>query len=216
MNETAAPTPPTPPPPPPAAPPPPAGGEIDYPVHVDVDRQEEYSRFLPLIKWLLLIPHYFVLFFLGIGALFAFIVAALAVLFTGRYPRGIFGFVTGVYRWVVRVNAYHLLMTDAYPPFSLQPDPAEPARFEIEYPEQGVARWRPFFAWLLAIPYLFVATLIFYLAMVMVLIAFFAILFTRRFPEGMFNIVLVAMRWQARGNAYTYAWTTRYPPFTWG
>ena len=111
---------------PPAPPPPPATpaavGAADYPVHLDVDRQEEYSRFMPLVKWLLAIPHYLVLIVLGIGALLVVFVSFFAVLFTGRYPRGMFDFVVGVLRWALRVSAYaFLLVTDRYPPFTLSP-----------------------------------------------------------------------------------------------
>lgn len=80
----------------------------------------DLNRFMPLIKWLLAIPHYFVLFFLWIGVIFATIFAWFAILFTGRYPRDIFEFVEGVLRWNTRVQGYVvLLVTDRYPPFSL-------------------------------------------------------------------------------------------------
>lgn len=80
------------------------------------------SRWLPLVKWLLAIPHYIVLFFLGIAAFFVIVFAWFAILFTGRYPRGAFGFVVGVFRWGLRVACYaFLLTTDRYPPFSLSP-----------------------------------------------------------------------------------------------
>jgi Domain of unknown function (DUF4389) len=82
----------------------------------------ELNRFLPLVKWLLAIPHYIVLFFLDIGAFFVVIVAWFAILFTGRYPRGMFTFVEGVIRWHNRVLAYaYILVTDRYPPFRLDP-----------------------------------------------------------------------------------------------
>jgi len=82
----------------------------------------ELNRFLPLVKWLLAIPHYIVLFFLDIGAFFVVIVAWFAILFTGRYPRGMFTFVEGVIRWHNRVLAYaYILVTDRYPPFRLEP-----------------------------------------------------------------------------------------------
>ncbi len=91
--------------------------EIDYP---DVPR--DLNRWLPLVKWLLGIPHYIVLLVLFVVAFFAVIVAWLAILFTGRYPRGIFDFVEGVFRWSARVEGYALLLvTDQYPPFSLRP-----------------------------------------------------------------------------------------------
>ena len=89
--------------------------EIDYP-----DAERDLNRWLPLVKWLLAIPHYIVLFFLSVGAFFVVVVAWFAILFTGRYPRGLFDFVVGVGRWWLRVEAYaFLLVTDRYPPFSL-------------------------------------------------------------------------------------------------
>jgi len=92
---------------------------LDY-VYPDVPR--ELNRFLPLVKWLLAIPHFIVLAFLWIAVFFVVIVAWFAILFTGRYPRGIFDFVEGVVRWGQRVVAYGFtLVTDRYPPFSLRP-----------------------------------------------------------------------------------------------
>jgi hypothetical protein len=92
---------------------------LDYPYP---DAERELNRWLPLVKWLLAIPHYIVLFFLYIGVLFAVIAAWFAILFTGRYPRGLFDFVVGVGRWHTRVIAYALvLVTDRYPPFRLAP-----------------------------------------------------------------------------------------------
>jgi hypothetical protein len=189
---------------------------MDYPVRLSVAYEEPLNRFLPLVKWLLLLPHYLALFLLAIGASLAAIAAFFIVLFTGRYPRGIFEFIVGVMRWALRVNAYYYLMTDAYPPFSLNPEPGYPAQLEFDYPEDGVDRWRPLVHWLLAIPYLIVASVISYIAQILVFFAFFAILFTRRFPKGMFEIVEVSLRWLFRGSAYAGFMTTRYPPWVWG
>src|ERR1700752_3052535 len=100
--------PPAPPPPSPAAPS--VAGE--YPLQADIEHQEEYSRFMPLIKWLLLVPHYICLFVLGIAAFFVAIISFFAVIITGRYPRGMFDFMVGVHRWAWRVQAYLLLMVD--------------------------------------------------------------------------------------------------------
>lgn len=89
--------------------------EIDYP-----DAARDLSRWLPLIKWVLAIPHYVVLLLLAPIAVVLMVIAWFAILFTGRYPRGIFGFLVGVFRWALRVHAYvFLLTTDRYPPFSL-------------------------------------------------------------------------------------------------
>lgn len=90
--------------------------EIDYP---DVER--DLNQWLPLVKWLLALPHYIVLFFLGIVVFFVTIVAWFAILVTGQHPRALFDFVVGVGRWGLRVSAYaFLLVTDRYPPFSLR------------------------------------------------------------------------------------------------
>jgi hypothetical protein len=209
--EAATPAPP-PPPPPPAAD---AAPEGPYPVRLEASNQGDYNRFLPLIKWLLAFPHYLVLIFLGIGALFAVLIAFFAVLITGRFPRGLWDYVTGVHRWATRVIAYVFLLTDQYPPFSLEDDPAYPVRVEFDYPEQ-VNRWRPLVHWLLVIPYLFVAGVFYWLTGVLTIIAFFTILFTKQIPKGIFELMVPGLRWTARGNAYSYYMTKQYPPFVWG
>lgn len=90
------------------------------PVSYTVERQERYARFMPLIKWLLAIPHYVVLFLLFIGAIFAFLWLIVVVLATGRYPQGVFNYLVGVQRWSARVFAYVALLVDEYPPFSMK------------------------------------------------------------------------------------------------
>jgi hypothetical protein len=91
--------------------------ELPYP-----DAERDLNRWLPLVKWFLAIPHYIVLFFLWIGAVVSIVIAWFAILFTGRYPRGLFDYLVGVGRWENRVVAYAFLMvTDQYPPFRLSP-----------------------------------------------------------------------------------------------
>ena len=186
-----------------------------YDVVTEFDRQEEYSRWLPFVKWLLLIPHWIALMFLGIGAFFALVYAWFVVLFTGKFPQGVHGFILGVWRWATRVTAYSFLMTDQYPPFSMDADENYPARIDATYNE-NIARWRPLVNWLLAIPYVIVANVLMYIAYIISFIAFFTILFTKKFPQGMFDFNVVALRWVNRGNYFTYFMSEKYPPFEWG
>ena len=194
---------------------PPADAAAGYPARLDIEYHEPLNRWLPLVKWLLAIPHYILLFILYFAAWFAVIAAFFVVLFTRRYPPGLFAFLLGVMRWHERVTAYVYLMTDEYPAFALEPVPADTVTVNVDYPENGVDRWRPIVAWLLAIPYVFVASIITYVAQILVFFAFFAILVTRKFPAGMFDIVLVSQRWLLRGYAYAIFMVTRYPPWVW-
>lgn len=97
--------------------------EDEQSVHLDLDYPDavrDLNRWLPLVKWILALPHYIVLALLAVAAIVAILIAWFAILFTGRYPQGLFNFVVGVNRWALRVNAYaFLLVTDEYPPFSL-------------------------------------------------------------------------------------------------
>ncbi|MFC2043805.1 DUF4389 domain-containing protein [Chloroflexota bacterium] len=95
----------------------------DQVVHIEIpypDAKTELNRWLPLVKWLLVIPHYIILWFLWMAAIVCVVIAWFTILFTGRYPKGLFDFVVGVYRWSLRVAAYAILLTtDLYPPFEL-------------------------------------------------------------------------------------------------
>jgi hypothetical protein len=190
------------------------GTAVGYPVQVEAEQQAEYSRFLPLIKWLLLLPHYVALFFLGIGAMVVAFIAFFATLFTGRYPRGMWDYMVGVQRWSLRILAYHQLITDKYPPFTLEEQPDDTVRLRAEYPET-VERWRPLLTWLLVIPYAIVAYLILIVANICSIIAFFTILFTKKIPEGVFDVIRIAYVWQIRAGFYMYWMSTEYPPFEW-
>lgn len=189
-----------------------AGESAPYPLRYNVEYPAELSRWLIWVKWLLAIPHYIVVYFLGIVASILGFIAFFAILFTKRYPRGMFNFVVGVNRWNANLGAYTGFMRDEYPPFTM--DEGEYAvTYEVEYPEQ-LSRWLPFVKWLLAIPHYFVLIALFIAAVVVQFIAFFAIFFTKRYPRGMFDFVVGVNRWSNRVNAYTGLLRDEYPPFS--
>ncbi len=186
----------------------------DYPVRLELAYPERLNRLLPLVKWLLLIPHFLVLWVLAIVALVVLAISSCAVLITGSYPLGLFNFLVGFERWRVRVAAYLFLQTDQYPPFSLDDDPSYPVRLEVDYP-QRMARWRPLANSLLAIPASIGVGVLTLVASVAVFVAFFAILFTGRYPPTLFSAVTIAERWGARVLLFSYWMTEEYPPFVW-
>src|SRR4051812_8524487 len=206
-----------------------------YPLRLTGKLSPPLSRGLWLVKWLLAIPHYFVLFFLWVAFAFVSVIAFFAILFTGRYPRSLFEFNTGVLRWTWRVGfySYSALGTDQYPPFTLQDVPEYPARLEVEYPaslSRGLVlvKW-----WLLALPqYLVVAVFagggwakwsgvggtwanVTSGGLIGLLVCFsgLALLFTGRYPTSLYEFVLGMNRWVFRVAAYAALMTDRYPPF---
>jgi hypothetical protein len=133
-----------------------------YPAQLEAHLEEPLNRWLWLVKWALLVPHFLCLFGLWIAMSLLTIVAGFSILFTARYPSRIFDFNVGVVRWTWRVAFYGIngFGTDRYPPFSLKSDPRYPADFHVDYPER-LSRWRVLVKWwLLAIPqYIVVAIL---------------------------------------------------------
>jgi hypothetical protein len=207
----------------------------DYPVRLRGDLDRALSRWQWLVKWILAIPHYIVLIFLHIAAVVVFVIAFFAILITGKYPRALFDFSVGVMRWRWRVAFYALtaLGTDKYPPFSLRPKPDYPAELEVDYPERlsrglVLVKW-----WLLAIPHYVILAAFFTagwrflmvkphemvgydlppLIDILLLIAVVGLLFTGRYPKGLFDFVLGINRWAIRVRAYAGLLRDEYPPF---
>ena len=183
-----------------------------YPVAYEVQYPGELSRWLIFVKWLLAIPHLIILYALGVAASVVTFIAFFAILFTKRYPQELFNFVVNVNRWTENVYAYVFLLRDEYPPFSWEPG-RYPLTYEVAYPED-LSRWLIFVKWLLAFPH-YIVLLLLYIGQVLALfVAFFAILFTKRIPEGLFNFVVGADRYRVRVSAYVNLLRDEYPPFS--
>ncbi len=207
-----------------------------FPTTVTGTLDEGLSPVLWLIKWFLVIPHYVVLAFLWAGFCIVTVLAWLAILFTGKYPRGMFDFNLGVLRWSWRVSfyAYNVLGTDQYPPFTLR-DVDYPARLDVAYPEKlsrGLAliKW-----WLLAIPHYIIVGLFTSglwawtmdstavdnaatkvgggLIIILAIIAGFVLMFTGRYPRGLFDLLMGLNRWALRVASYVALMHDEYPPF---
>jgi hypothetical protein len=197
-----------------AASPAPPVAAPDYPVRFDVEYPERLSRWKIFVKWILAIPHFIIVALLvNVAGVLQFI-AFFAILFTKRWPRGLFDFTVQIYRWAANVSAYaSLLLRDEYPPFSGEPG-EYPVTLEVDY-DENLSRWQIFVKWLLAIPHYIVLLFLGLAAAVAVFIAFFAILFTGRYPRSLFDFVVGTARWAIRVQAYAH-WlmTDRYPPFS--
>ena len=205
-----------------------------YPLRVEGDLEPHLSRWLWLVKWLLAIPHFIVLVFLWIAFAAVTVIAFFAILFTGRYPRGLFEFNAGVLRWSWRVcfYSYSALGTDKYPPFTLKDVPDYPAHVEVQYPDSlsrglVLVKW-----WLLALPHYLVVGVFAGgawaswsgagtwgdatsggLIGLLVLFIGLALLFTGSYPRSLYDFVMGMNRWCFRVLAYSALMTDTYPPF---
>jgi hypothetical protein len=206
-------------------------------VRLDARLETGLSRWLWLVKWFLAIPHYIVVALLWLAMVPLTLVAGVAILFTGRYPRSIFDFNVGVMRWTWRVSYYNFsaLGTDRYPPFSLDADPNYPADLAVDYPRRHsrglvLVKW-----WLLAIPHYLILALLTGgglrlglgnndnnwwfglggggLIGVLVLVAAIILLITGSYPTALFDVVMGMNRWCYRVFAYAGLMRDEYPPF---
>ncbi|MFC2077925.1 DUF4389 domain-containing protein, partial [Candidatus Bipolaricaulota bacterium] len=193
-----------------------------YPLTFKAEMDKSLSPALWLVKWFLLIPHFIVMPFLWVGFAASWLLSLFAILFTGRYPRGLFDYNVGVMRWSWRVAyyGYEALGTDRYPPFTLKAG-GYPADLDVVYPERlsrglALVKW-----WLLAIPH-YIVTGIFQggagfekcgLIFILTIFAAVTLLFTGRYPKDIFRLVVGMNRWTLRLWAYVALMTDEYPPF---
>lgn len=200
-----------------------------YPVTIRGELKEPISRWLFLVKWILIIPHLIVLLFLAIGVVISVIISFFAILFTGKYPRGLFDFNVGVMRWGWRVGfySYEALGTDKYPPFSLDKDDNYPADLDVVYPDK-LNNFLVLIKWILAIPHLVILA-IFQggsgwgygmryggLQTILVLILAIINLFTGKYPKDLFDFNMGINYWSNRVCGYILLMTDKYPPFRFG
>ena len=202
-----------------------------YPARLDIDYPEDgLNRTTTLFRIIMLIPIGIVISLLGGGygntsqagnagwllisaSGILFVPTLLMLLFRRKYPRWWFDWNLELMRFSTRVGAYFLLMRDEYP----STDEEQAVHLELDYPdaEQDLNRWLPLVKWLLAIPHYIVLTLLGVIAMLLLVVAWFAIVFAGRYPRGIFRYMLGVSRWALRVEAYVWLLTTdRYPPFS--
>jgi hypothetical protein len=183
-----------------------------YPVTFDVEYPEAPNRWLILVRWLMAIPHYVVLYVVGIVATVFIVIAFFTILIAKTFPNGMFNFVVGYLRWSQNLMAY-VLFRDEYPPFAMREGAYAPVTLTVEKPME-FNRWLVLVKWLLAIPHFVIVWALQIVGFFVFVYMFFAVLFTGRYPRGAFDFLVGVGRWNARVNAYIYFLVDRYPPFS--
>jgi hypothetical protein len=197
-----------------------------YPMRMSIARPDSQSRLTnfpffigSFIRAILLIPHWIILYFFAIVAWLLYFIACFAILFSGRYPRGMYDFIVGYLRWSTNVTAYSYSLFDKYPPFSTEQQDY-PLSFAVDYtPASSRILNFPLFIGsfirlILLIPHFIVVWFVGVIAFLVLFIAQFAILFSGGFPAGMHGFVTGYLRWSTRLSAYFLGLTDRYPPFS--
>ncbi|MFL6206571.1 MAG: DUF4389 domain-containing protein [Acidimicrobiales bacterium] len=190
-----------------------------YPVSFTFDPPDRIARWRPLLSWLLVIPHAFILYFVQLVASFCVLIAWFAILFTGELPEGLARFPVLLLRYQTRVMTYGMFMQEEYPPFefpSEETDVGDYPRLRVDVDAALTHRNRltTFFRGLLVIPHAIVLGLLGVAAAFVIFIAFFAVLFTGRWPDGLRDFLVGYVRWLTRLNGYAMLLTDEYPPFS--
>jgi hypothetical protein len=190
----------------------------DYPVTVDLRREEPIARWRPFAHIFMAIPHFIVLYALQLLAGVMAFIAFFAVLFTKRWPTTMLGLWVLYQRYEIRVASFVLLMRESYPPFEFpqsldEPGDDPPSHYALVEPGELI-RLSPLYQWILAFPHYIVLGILFIGAFFVYIIGWFIVLFTGRWPEGMAQFLISVLRWNARVSAYATFATNQYPPFS--
>ena len=185
-----------------------------YPIGYEADFAEERSRLTTFFRILMLIPVAIVAMLYGIAACFTVIGAWFALLFTGRYPEGLYNFNAGVVRYFARMTGYQFLLTDAYPPFDTGEHPEYPIRVSIAAPQESYSRVKVLFRLLLGIPVMLINYALNLLAQVCGFLAWVVIVFTGKQSKSLQDATRLATAYGARGMAYFFLLTEDWPPFS--
>ena len=185
-----------------------------YPVSYEADYDERQSRLKTFFRYIVAIPWLIVAYLYGILAEIAAIIAWFAIVFTGRYPEGLYNFNVGYLRMVSRVNGFTYLLNDEWPPFDGSPSPGYPIRVDAAPPLDRYSRLKTGFRLIVGIPVMLLAWVQGLILGVCHLIAWFVLLFTGKLPEGLFNPMRSASAYLTRTGAYFLLLTEDWPPFS--
>ena len=206
----------------------------EYPVQLEIDPPASQNRLTVFFRWILTIPHWIVLFFLGIAAFFVWLFASVSIVITARYPEGLLQFSTGVARWAARVSAYGGapnqqsfgdvtvffftggFLTDQYPPFTLDEAPDYPVRLQVQAQVEGRNRLTGFFPIriIMLIPHAIVLTVLGIFVTLATIVAWLGGTMLGQLPEWLHNFIAGYTRWSTRVGAYFGLLVDEYPPFS--
>jgi hypothetical protein len=184
-----------------------------YPVIFEVDYVERRSRLTAFFRLILAIPLAIWLYIYALVATIALVIAWLAIVFTARYPKGLYDFLAGYTRFLARFTAYVVLLCDPYPPFGGAEDAGYPIRMRFAGPLERYSRLKTFFRVILAIPIAVLRYVMNLLLEIGAVAAWIVIVITGKMPRGLFDLMVLANSYTARSDAYLYLLTETYPPF---
>lgn len=206
-------------PPPPPTTPPTSSAPGGYPVTITFDLPDRVARWRPLVQWILAIPHFVVLWALGVVAGIVVVIAWFTGVILGKVPRTLLDLIAMYLRYSASVNAYAGFLHSTYPPFAIDASTADPGKdphvhVDVVPQEEDRSRLTIFFRYFMLIPQMIVLLFVSIAASVVWFIAFFAVIVLGRWPDGLREFVLGYLRWNQRVSAYAYLLTDDYPPFS--